>query len=49
MDDLPIFSVGKDGARLTVFVAMDAYSTAMLTIGVFVAITFALVIYAKIK
>lgn len=43
-----IFGIGKDGARLTVYGAVDAQSTVMLSVGLFFALVLALAVYAKV-
>ncbi len=45
----PIISVGDNGARFTVYVAMDVVSTVMLAGALFAALTLALVIASKVK
>lgn len=45
----PIFQIGSDGAELRVVGAIDTQSATYLGLAIFVAITAALLIYAKVK
>ncbi len=44
-----ILEIGEDGARLKVWLGVDTGSALLLAGGLFVALTCALIIYAKVK
>ena len=45
--DYPIFQIGDDGARFTVFVAVDVQTALYLAAAIFLGITLALAVYSK--
>jgi hypothetical protein len=46
--DYPIFQIGNNGARFTVFVAVDAETALYLAAAIFLGITLALAVYSKV-
>lgn len=43
-----VFSIGDEGVKATVYVATDIQTTMYLTLAIFLGITLALAIYAKV-